>query len=323
VPNCIDEGLPSILALGTSQGILAGKGNVAGDVFVQTGGTLQPGDSSIGTFTLKGKLALDSGSVVDIDINKAKSTWDKLTITGAVSLRGTLQINSTDSFAFGDVFKIIVMTTSPATGNFSNFIPATPGNGLAWSFNAATGELSVVYPLPVKIISFSGAYDNKQTTLKWTTSNEINLASFNVERSIDGRNFNSIGTVKAIKSATANSYSFIDGNVSDAIVYYRLKSVDAIGSFEYSKTIAITKSIKSLFSVYPNPVTSTVVVTHGIAGANAVCKLYSTDGKQVFTQAIKQNATQTSIDVSRLAKGSYQLTVINGIEKSSTIIIKQ
>ena len=307
-----------------SQGILAGKGNVAGDVFVQTGGTLQPGDSAIGNFTLKGKLALDSGSVVDIDINKAKSTWDKLTITGAVSLNGTLKINSTDSFAVGDVFKILVLTTSPATGNFTNFIPATPGDGLAWSFSPTTGELSVVSALPVKLISFSGANDSKGNLLKWTTSNEINLSSYIIERSIDGRNFTNIGNVTANKNASANSYSFVDANISDAAtIYYRLKSVDAVGFFEYSKTIAITKSIKSLFNVYPNPVTSTINISHGKAGANTVCRLYALNGKLILVQQVKENATQTSIDVSRLANGSYQLTLLNGLEKSSTIIIKK
>ncbi len=78
-----------------------------------------------------------------------------------------------------------------------------------------------------------------------------------------------------------------------------------------------------MFSVYPNPVIYTLVITHGKARAGAICKLYLTDGKQVFTQAIKQNKTQTLIEVSRLAYGSYQLTMLNGLEKTIAVIIKQ
>ena len=106
--------------------ILAGKGNVTGEV--EVAGTLEPGDSSISTFTLKDKLTLQSTAITSIDVNKTTSAWDKINVTSNIAYGGTLKINFTGTPASGDLFKIF---TTPATisGTITQFDPATPGPG--------------------------------------------------------------------------------------------------------------------------------------------------------------------------------------------------
>jgi hypothetical protein len=41
-------------------------------------------------------------------------------------------------------------------------------------------------PLPLNFLSFTGLYQNNHGILNWSTSNEINVASFRIERSSDG-----------------------------------------------------------------------------------------------------------------------------------------
>ena len=162
--------------------------------------------------------------------------------------------------------------------------------------------------LPLKLLTFTASYKQGGTSLNWTTANEINLSSFDIERSIDGKTFGTIGTLKAKNTTGNNSYGFVDANVNAAIVYYRLKSINSNGTYAYSNTVSVRIS-KGNLSIYPNPASSLVTITHDKAGINAVLKIYSADGKQLMTKTLAQNTTQSSVDVSGLAKGNYVLVL--------------
>ena len=289
-----------------ASGILAGKGNVAGDVVVQSNGVLQPGDSSIGTFTIKGKLTLSSGSVTEIDFYKTNSSWDKVAVTGVIAFDGTLKLNSTGSFAIGNVFKLFTVGTSPSTGKFANILPATPGVGMEWSFSTTTGELSVIAAVPVKLISFTGDNENNQVKLKWTTTNEINLASYIIEKSGDGKSFYTTATILPAGNSSINNYSFVDDNIEElAAVYYRLKCVNTNNSYAYSNTVIIVREQQISMRVYPNPATTSIVISHEKANVNSSIKIYSIDGKLLIEKPVKQNDIQSILDISKLSKGSY------------------
>lgn len=289
-----------------TSGILAGKGNVAGDVVVQSNGVLQPGDSSVGTFTIKGKLTLSTGSVTEIDFNKTNSSWDKVAVTGVIAFDGTLKLNSTASFAIGNVFKLFTVGTSPSTGKFANIIPATPGTGMEWSFSTSTGELSVIATVPVKLISFKGGFENNGVKLRWTTTNELNLAAYIIEKSVDGIDFKAIGTTIPNNNSLVNNYSFIDSNTTYVSnIYYRIKSVNTDNTDAYSNTVIIVREQQISMKVFPNPATSSVVIMHEKANVNSSIKIYSIDGKLLIEKLVKQNDTQSILDISKLLQGSY------------------
>ena len=100
----------------------------------------------------------------------------------------------------------------------------------------------------------------------WTTANEINVSHFNIERSVDGKNFETIGKADA-KNKASNEYSFYDNQLkftNDKLMfYYRLQSVDNDGKINYSaiKTITFKQQILSeSFTVSPNPTTGNIVI---------------------------------------------------------------
>src|SRR5438105_2960535 len=51
--------------------------------------------------------------------------------------------------------------------------------------------------LPLEMLTFEGSMQKNAANLLWTTTNEKNLAYFNIERSTDGRNFSQISKVNA------------------------------------------------------------------------------------------------------------------------------
>jgi pectin methylesterase-like acyl-CoA thioesterase len=176
--------------------------------------------------------------------------------------------------------------------------------------------------VPLNLLSFSAGYDKNEVKATWNTSNEVNTASFIIERSIDGVAFNALGSVTA-KNGINNTYSFADANPVKGIAYYRLKILDKDGTFKYSRVVVVNSKLKGLVTVYPNPSVSSITVTHEKAMANAIVEIRMIDGRKVVSQQLEQNSLQTSIDLSKLASGSYLLTIINGQEKTTVPFVKQ
>ena len=113
--------------------------------------------------------------------------------------------------------------------------------------------------LPITLVSFDlNKLENGQIDLKWSTTSEQNNAFFFIERSQDGRNFKTIGSIEgAGNSQTLLEYSFLDTQPDLGFNYYRLKQVDFNGQFEYSeiKAAYVDKvEVTEAYSVYPNPV---------------------------------------------------------------------
>jgi len=124
--------------------------------------------------------------------------------------------------------------------------------------------------------------------LNWATTSEINSKFVSVERSIDGINFSSIGTVIAAgNSSITNNYNFVDTNAMNlpvSILYYRLKQVDIDGKFSYSIIVAI-KIVHSYsepqITAYPNPFTQNItlrVMAVSSTDQTDNVALYSVDG---------------------------------------------
>ena len=97
--------------------------------------------------------------------------------------------------------------------------------------------------LPVELVSFTGAWGNGQALLKWETASEENNDGFEVQRSLNGADFEPIGFVQGAGSSTsARQYQFADGQVGSlggSILYYRLRQVDYDGSSNLTDVISV------------------------------------------------------------------------------------
>ncbi len=114
-----------------------------------------------------------------------------------------------------------------------------------------------VSALPVELISFEGQVINSKVVLDWSTAQEINNDYFEIQRSMDGRNFETIGSINGSGNSDVKiSYSFTDQLPYLGISYYRLNQIDFDGAFEYSKVILINNtSLRDGIEVtiFPNP----------------------------------------------------------------------
>ncbi|MEI7594885.1 MAG: T9SS type A sorting domain-containing protein [Bacteroidota bacterium] len=121
----------------------------------------------------------------------------------------------------------------------------------------AIGAFDANSPLPVELISFKARCKSEGVELTWTTASELNNNFFEIQRSSDMQNWQTINEVKGSGNSNALlSYLYFDNtNVSETF-YYQLKQVDFDGKFVFSEKIYTDCNDESKFKVmniFPNP----------------------------------------------------------------------
>jgi poly(3-hydroxybutyrate) depolymerase len=189
---------------------------------------------------------------------------------------------------------------------------------------------STALPLAVKLRTFKASSVTGGTELSWITERENGNDYFVIERSEDGTNFTSIGTIDGEEqSTTLKEYTLTDPQVATGVVYYRLRqvSVDGKGSYLQTVTISGKASMGSGIHYFPNPVRSgfTVQARYKETGLMKI-NLYSLDGRLIKQkQLLKQEElVSTAVDIRELGKGVYMLEVLIGDQLRETMkLVKQ
>jgi hypothetical protein len=171
--------------------------------------------------------------------------------------------------------------------------------------------------LPVQLVDFKAVPVKSSVVLDWETANERNLDFFEVQRSIDGKDFVKAGTLDA---KGAGSYSLKDHDVPyNTSVFYRLKMVDIDGQYDYSKveTVTLVSAVMDV-QIVPNPVRDICYLQFN-ASDNHRIQVYLTNvlGEIVETRALNTQKGSNNLDmvVSHLPKGIYMLTIEAGEQR--------
>ena len=171
------------------------------------------------------------------------------------------------------------------------------------------------YPLPVELISFAAkAVRNLDSQLNWRTASERNNDHFDVERSLNGRDFVKFAEVAGQGTKTApTDYALTDANAAKlgATVYYRLQQVDTDGTTAYSpvQSVTFSKSAQPVIALFPNPATaSTTLDLSALPTGTYTVTLTDLAGRLVRSFTTDGGLSRT-LDVQELATGSYLLTV--------------
>lgn len=172
-------------------------------------------------------------------------------------------------------------------------------------------------PMPVELTSFRSFVKDEQVDLQWTTATELNNYGFEVERSANGQDWNTLGFVEGHgTSFTPRQYSFHDMNTdrNSTQLYYRLKQVDRDGSSEYSDVIrvAVTTPASVTLTAYPQPFAANLNLNLSSHASEQVSiTLYNSVMQKissVYEGTVDGNMTMT-IPTADLRDGSYFLIV--------------
>ena len=236
---------------------------------------------------------------------------------------GVSSINSLSIYKNNDI-------CSPAPDIVANAIVAAPyAQGGDYALQASVNSFSTFYfaktgsVLPLYLLSFKGTINKNTAQLQWVTQDESGTRQFIVQRSSNGRDFDSIGTVTAKGGSARSSYGFNDAGLyelSQPVVYYRLKIMDADGKYSYSSIVQLTLTgSKGIITIHPNPVVADAIVEiTATVNENAGWQLVDNTGKTVMYSNVllKKGTNVININSSKLPAGIYYLKVtgnnING-----------
>lgn len=152
----------------------------------------------------------------------------------------------------------------------------------------------------------------KTVVLQWQTSHEQTANYFMIEKSIDGRTFETIGQVAA-KKTTINSYEFIDSSPLEGRNYYRLQEVETSGKRAFSTIEVIDFSTKNDLLIYPNPVSGDVVNLSfkKALEQETLIEVWNNMGQLVLQREWQVIEKDDTLDMTALGKGVY-LIKVNG-----------
>lgn len=181
--------------------------------------------------------------------------------------------------------------------------------------------------LPLDFTSFKAKIKNadfsSQVKLSWTTENEVNTESFLIEKSVNGKSFETIGSVVSKNTQGTNTYNFLDYSPAPNMSYYRLKQVDKDGKFKYSSIRSVNNSVDIQLSVYPNPVSDLINISHPIADHNSILNIFDLKGKLIISLTAKMGTSNTSIKVSEMDSNMYFIYFKKQDYKSALKFIKR
>jgi hypothetical protein len=223
-----------------------------------------------------------------------------------ISGSGTLTLNYKSDYSnFDPVFTVNSDDGTPLWDNsapYDVYYPIQLQSG-------STIYMTLNVTLPVTLSNFSTLVDGKSVFLDWSTSSEHNFWGFEVERSIDGKEFEKIGFEKSIGGTELTNYHFEDLSKKVGSEYfYRLKIMDFDGKFEYSNIeIARIAETEYDFKIIPNPANQFIhLVSEGGVSPITNLSIYDNFGKlMIQNPPIDQN----KIDVSFLPSGLYFVKV--------------
>ncbi|MNS21782.1 hypothetical protein D3C72_535530 [compost metagenome] len=198
-------------------------------------------------------------------------------------------------------------TTGSTVNTVSGFISQ---NFTGTTLGRVTSTSSAL-PLPLQLLAFSAEKGKARTAvISWTVSEEGFVPVYQVERSLDGRTFEPIGSQKGIGNGT-QQYTVTDASPVAGNNYYRLLLTDENGGRTYSNISVLQFGKADVVSVAPNPFDQSFVVSApdaALVGTTAV--LTDLSGK-VMRQITVSNRT-VQVNAAGLASGLYILTFENG-----------
>jgi hypothetical protein len=231
--------------------------------------------------------------------------------------------------------------TGSSIGNFN--MKAAPIVGLNTDIDNDIRSASFYYmgadevtssPLPVKLLQFTGISLNDDAKLNWATANETNNKGFFVERSLDGKLFETVKFVDgAGNSNRLINYQMIDKNAfapaNVNVLYYRLKQLDFDGKFNYSSIVKIVKTeskISDNVKMYPNPFTNEINVSFvSASNQTATIEILDIQGKLIQTNSVNVFAGFNNLAINNLNvlnNGFYFVRLTVNGEKQTFKLVK-
>ncbi len=262
-----------------------------------------PGCGAAVAVTING-TSVNNSEFFDPGADAGGPGFNRLTISssGGIPVTGVTFVSPTQ-------LTCIMDTRGKASGTYTLTITNPDGQAVTVDFT-----LSGSCPLPITLLSFKGNLVNKQAYLNWSTI-EYDVKKYEIEKGIDGVNFNYLNEVSAKnQAAVQNDYQLIDKDLYPGDNYYRLKMINIDGTFKYSNIVRLQTEKKSIAvtKMYPNPLHDVFNIQF-FAEKNTSIQIEVTDiaGKVIINKkvTIQNGITNYQLNLAALSAGGYIISI--------------
>ena len=177
--------------------------------------------------------------------------------------------------------------------------------------------LTLLIIFPATGLNLTATRFADDVSLNWKTISEINSDYFDIERSIDGRNYIKIGTPKraAGTSNTEKQYQSADNirDVQAANIYYRVKLTDIRGKYAYSNVAIIKLPENAGVKALPNPFVSAISISFTVEQSSTfLIRMMDMSGRTVSSTTHKITKEMPRVTINNLdglSRGIYLVEI--------------
>ena len=279
------------------------SGNNAGQVSgnAATSGLLTTLNDYLGTLpsiSITDATVNESAGTVTVTLSLSASSSNQVTVNYTTTDGTAIKINDYTSVS-GSIVFLAGQTSKPltitiTTDNISEFQETFYVN-LSDAVNASiikNMSTIVVYDasLPVELTNFSVNCENDYPIVNWQTASEHNSASFILERSKNGSDWELVNQIVAAGNSNATiNYQFEDMDAARFVGYYQLIQVDVDGKQKiYDPIYSNCTTKEDEVEIYPNPTQGEfkIAISSNVAEKQSIT-LVNANGIIVFSEMVE------------------------------------
>jgi len=246
-----------------------------------------------------GNTSIGGGAVYILVDSQASLTFTNCNSNLTLQAGSGIQVNAAtaDPATFG-----LLDTSSSCGGGNSNkirigtdFVWQSKCNGNGTPCDNGPYNFGDVTILPVDIMTFGANLQKQGVFINWTTTKEIDIDGFVVEKSMDARHFETIADAKALGNDNQiNTYQRIDYKPFEGISYYRLKILNKDRSIRYSSIVSVQNNKLGL-NVYQNTEGSLVIASNLQSKQQAHIRIMDVLGREIYSQYVEVGSEKLEI----------------------------
>ena len=185
----------------------------------------------------------------------------------------------------------------------------------------------ITAPLPVSFTIVKANTEGTANKIEWSTGVEHSIDRYEIEASINGRDFVTL-TLVAAKNKDNSSYSWLHLRPQGELQYYRIKAVEQSGVIKYSSVVSVRRGMgKQRITITPNPVTGNVVNLQfqNMPGGKYNVRILNTQGVLMKVVEVRHQSGNSSypITLPAIPAGMYEVRIENntGFNEHQSFIV--
>ncbi|HTE26557.1 T9SS type A sorting domain-containing protein [Flavitalea sp.] len=197
---------------------------------------------------------------------------------------------------------------SPATTNSNGSFRYDVNLNNNRSINTVNAGNLLLSNTSAKISSFTGESDNGEYKLAWETVMENDVKQYDVEYSLNNKDFEGAGIVNA---SNRTVYTFNHRADARAIIYYRLKVTDLRGMVSYTNPIMVKSTMAKPADLVSPTIIRDGVLNITLANTYKNIQLFNSAGVEVFREYLGgRTGNRIGFNLPDLPAGPYFVKLI-------------